>query len=514
MIPLQKNRLVILKEVWIVLVLSVFLLFSSSICFADLSVRVGSKRFTESYILCEIIAQILEKNQNINVIRKPGLGNTGILFSALEHGDVDIYPEYLGTISQEILHENTPLTLTQVNLRLKPLGLEAAFPLGFSNSYALAMPNALALQLNIQSISDLANHPQLRFGFSHEFLARKDGWRSLAQVYGLHPSVPMGLDHGLSYAALNQAQVDVIDVYTTDAHLSNSEYKILLDDRLYFPNYSAVLLYKQNLAQHPEFVNALTLLNQRINLAQMQEMNHALENESQSVQNIAQAFLSATPRTNARLNFLNLLFDDHFFTLTFQHLLLVLSSLALAVLIGVPFGVLAFCRPNIGYPIRQLSGVLQTIPSLALLAFLIFILHSIGTLPAIIALTLYALLPIIENTHTGLQLVSKDLKEAAAALGSSFWPSLLFVELPQAIPAIFSGVKIAAITATGTATIAAFVGAGGYGQRIAEGLAINNNAMMLSGAIPAAIFAIFLQIVLTWLERQFNVAPAIASSDL
>ena len=147
------------------------------------------------------------------------------------------------------------------------------------------------------------------------------------------------------------------------------------------------------------------------------------------------------------------------------------------------------------------SGIFQTIPSLALLAFLITIFQTIGPLPAITALSLYALLPIIENTNTGLLTVNPALRESARALGANKWICLIKIELPAAIPSIVSGIKIAAITATGTATIAAFVGAGGYGERIAQGLATNNTQTMLAGAIPAAIFATLLQALISLYAR-------------
>jgi len=483
---------------------SIALLFCTFTVFANSEIRVGSKRFTESYILAEIIAQKLESNPQLAVVRKPGLGNTGILFSALKQGDIDIYPEYMGTITQEILHRPGPLSLTEVNALLKPSGIQAGVLLGFNNSYGLAMRTDLANAKGIHTITDLITHPELRVGLSHEFLARQDGWRGLGKAYSLPRFQVRGLDHGLSYAALYQNQIDLIDVYTTDSNLSNPQLTLLQDDRQFFPSYEALLLYREKLTQDPAVMSQLAELTNGISLTQMQAMNQALESQSQTAKQISAQFLNRQESSNLKPNFWSILFGPDLLTLTLQHTFLVLTSLILAIMIGIPLGSLVFQKPIVGYPILQVAGVLQTIPSLALLTFLIFMVHSIGALPAIIALTLYALLPIIENTNTGLKNVNRELKEAAAALGASRWKSFVYIEIPQSMPSIFGGIKIAAITATGTATLAAFVGAGGYGQRIAEGLAVNNNEVMLSGAIPAAVFAIVMQIFITLIERKFR----------
>jgi osmoprotectant transport system permease protein len=140
-----------------------------------------------------------------------------------------------------------------------------------------------------------------------------------------------------------------------------------------------------------------------------------------------------------------------------------------------------------------LCGVLQTIPSLALLAILISLLGTIGTGPALIALSLYALLPVVRNTCVGLLQVSPGIRSAAQALGLGRRDTLLLIELPLAFPVILAGIKTAAIMSVGTATIAAFIGAGGYGERIAVGLALNDHQMLLAGAIPAAALALLTQ---------------------
>jgi osmoprotectant transport system permease protein len=149
-------------------------------------------------------------------------------------------------------------------------------------------------------------------------------------------------------------------------------------------------------------------------------------------------------------------------------------------------------------------AVLQTVPSLALLAFLIALLGSIGTLPALIALFLYALLPIVRNTHTGLGEVSVGLAQAARALGMSTGQTLRLVQLPLAAPVLMAGIKTAAVINVGTATLAAFVGAGGFGERIVAGLAVNDTATMVAGALPAAVLALLVQQAFEWAERRLR----------
>jgi osmoprotectant transport system permease protein len=168
---------------------------------------------------------------------------------------------------------------------------------------------------------------------------------------------------------------------------------------------------------------------------------------------------------------------------------------------GVPLGLAASVVPGLRQPVLGLAGILQTIPSLALLAMLIPLLGAIGTRPALIALSVYALLPVVRNTVVGLAQVPPGLRQAAQALGMRRVDILLLVELPLAWPVILAGVKTAAVMTVGTATIAAFIGAGGYGERIAVGLALNDNQMLLAGAIPAAVLAIVTQGLFELAER-------------
>jgi osmoprotectant transport system permease protein len=482
-----------MKALWLVLLLA-----AASSATADALLRVGSKRFTESYILGEILAQSVPGS----VEYRPGLGNTGIVYAALKSGSIDVYPEYTGTIAREILGLEGAFTLADLQRRLAPEGLGVAVPLGFSNTYALAMREAEAERLSVRTLSDLARHPALKLGLSQEFIARADGWPGLKVAYGMQQS-PMGLDHGLAYEAVAAGKIDVMDVYSTDAKIERYGLRVLDDDRGVFPRYDAVLLYRLDLPRRlPQAWKALQTLQGRIDQSQMIRLNAAAELEQKSFADVAQAFLSGSTASAVRpRSFLVALFGGDFWRLTREHLLLVFVSLAAGIVVAVPLGVVAARSEAAAQPILAAVSVIQTIPALALLAFLIPLLGSIGTAPALIALFLYSLLPIVRNTHAGMAGVGRGMRQAAQSIGLAPMDQLLLIELPLAAPAILAGIKTSAVIGVGTATIAAFIGAGGYGERIAQGLALNDNTTLLAGAIPAAALALIIQGAFELLER-------------
>ncbi|WP_232540379.1 ABC transporter permease/substrate-binding protein [Azohydromonas aeria] len=497
-------------------------------------VLVGSKRFTESYLLGEIVTQSLRR-AGIAAEHRQGLGNTAILEQALSSGAIAVYPEYTGTIARELLRlpdapGAAPPTLDALNAALAPRGLKAAVPLGFNNTYALAMREDHAARLGVDSLSALARLPPerlraLRFGLSHEFLQRADGWPGLRRAYGLAAEAGPGLDHGLAYQALARGQVDLIDVYATDAQIARLGLRVLRDDRGFFPRYDAVLLMRTGLDERP----LAAALQGRIDAAAMTAMNARAELDGQPFAAVAREFLdrldpalalapapasastadaaTAAPAPRAAAGFTERLLAPDLGRLLAQHLAMVFGSLALAVAVGVPLGVLAHrVRPLAGV-LMGAVGVLQTVPSLALLAFLIALLGTIGFVPALLALFVYALLPIVRNTHAGLAGVPPGLRLAAAALGLRRTEVLRSVELPLALPTLLAGVKTAAVINVGTATVAAFVGAGGLGERIVSGLALNDHAQTLAGAVPAALLALAVQGAFGLLERWLRRVP-------
>lgn len=458
--------------------------------------KVGSKRFTESYILGEILAR------SAGGEHRPGLGNTAILYEALRSGGVDVYPEYTGTIAREILKTEQNLDLGEINARLEPLGLAVSISLGFSNSYALGARAAL------NSISDLKSRPELRIGLSHEFLGRRDGWPGLREAYGL-PHTPRGLDHGLAYEALAAGEVDVIDLYSTDAKIDRYRIRVLEDDRRFFPSYDAVLLHRTDLpVRFPSAFEKLKKLENRIDNPAMVRLNARAEIDKLGFAQVAAEFLgNGKAQPAAARSLWSALFAPDFPRLLGEHLALVFVSLVAAVLAGVPLGMLAAGWRWLEQPVLVATGLIQTVPSLALLAFLIPLTGAIGVWPALIALFLYALLPITRNTHSGLAQVPRGLLQAGTALGLTPRQLLRHVKLPLAAPTIMAGVKTSAVINVGTATIAAFIGAGGFGERIAQGLALNDHTVLLAGALPAAALALAVHALFEILERSLTWRP-------
>ena len=479
-------------------------LASAAVALAAPSLNVGSKRFTESYILGEILKQTAQSAGETNATHSQGLGNTAIVLNALTTGSIDVYPEYTGTIAKEILKLDGVPSLAELNARLAPMGLAAAVPLGFNNTYALAMRADDARARNIARLSDLKAHPDVRLGLSQEFIGRADGWPGLKRTYELPFDAPRGLDHGLAYEAIAGRQVDAIDIYSTDAKLDKYGLTVLEDDRKYFPRYDAVLLYRADLPERlPKTWAALAKLERTIDESSMRRMNAAAELEGKDFAAVAASFLARQPGTSVGAgtsaqkggfdDFWRKLFGPDFGRLTLEQLGLVFLSLGASIVIGIPLGILAAKRPATEGFIIGATGVVQTIPSLALLAVLIPLTGRIGAVPAYIALALYALLPIVRNTHTALTQISRGMIEAAQSLGMRPGTILQEIELPLAATTILAGIKTSAVINVGTATIAAFIGAGGYGERIVTGLALNDHAMLLAGAIPAAVMALLIE---------------------
>ncbi len=356
------------------------------------------------------------------------------------------------------------------------------------------------------ALSDLAQHPALKLGLSQEFIGRADGWPGLKAAYALPFATPTGLDHGLAYEAMAAGRIDVMDIYTTDAKIERFQLRALEDDRKFFPRYDAVLLYRLDVPQRfPGAWAKLQKLQGRIDERTMIRLNAAAELQGRSFAEAAALLDSGlSSENNTQRTFTSVLFGPDFWRLTGEHLVLVFVSLAASIVAGIPLGILSHKVRAMTQVVLGAVGVIQTIPSLALFAFLIALLGTIGTVPALIALFLYALLPIVRNTHAGLEAVGRGMRQAALALGLSAGQRLQLVEIPLALPSILAGIKTSAVINVGTATIAAFVGAGGYGERIVSGLALNDNATLLAGAIPAAALALAVQGAFELGERRLG----------
>jgi osmoprotectant transport system permease protein len=461
-------------------------------------IRVGSKSFTESYILAEIVAQVIERTGEARVERQLGLGGTGITQRAIVSGAIDIYPEYTGTLSRVILKDPALVTPDAIRARLVASGLTISEPLGFNNTYALAVRADTAERLGLAKISDLSRHDRLTAAFTSGFLEREDGWPGLKRHYGLALSNVRVMEHALTYRAIAAGEVDVMDVFSTDGQLERLRLRILKDDRRFFPDYSAVLLARRDMAERfpRTWARLREVLEGSLDDRRMSALNAMADLDGKSVPEVAAAFAgTVSPDAHRRSGL-----AAEIYALTLDHLLLVLVALAAAIVVGTPMGIAAARFRRAGQLELGAVGMLQTIPALALLVFMIP-LFGIGKGPALVALSLYALLPIVRSTYAGLIGIDGHLIEIAFVLGLGRLKRLVRIELPLASISIMAGIKTSAVMTVGTATLAAFIGGGGYGTLIVRGLALDDTATILAGAAPAAVMAVAFHALFELLDR-------------
>ena len=470
---------------------------------ADREVVVGSKAFPESWILGEALTKAMRAAGVPRATHRHNLGGTEIVAQALRSGAVDVYPEYTGTIAEVLLHRSGGMGADSMRAALEPLGLGMSEPIGFNDGYAIAVTREAAERYGLRILSDLGRHPDLRLGLTHEFLGRSDGYPGLARHYGLRMPHVLGIQHELAYTALASGTIDGTDIYTTDAQIARLGLRVLEDDRRFFPRYDAVWLYRLDLpARAPAALAAMRTLTGRIDEATMIRANARVVLEGAPYEIAADSLLAAVaPAAPAR--------DPaegresvaaSIARNTLRHLELVFLSLAAAIAIGVPLGIAAAGSRRMGGAILLATGTLQTIPSLALLAVLIPLL-GIGFRPALAALFLYGLLPIVRNTVVGLTTLPGPLRDAAESLPLSPWARLSRIRLPMAAPAILAGIQTSAVIAVGSATLAALVGAGGLGEPILSGIQLRQTSLILQGAVPAAALALLAQKGFDLLER-------------
>lgn len=495
-------------------------------------VVVASKPFGESYLLAEMFAQLLEAH-GVRVERRPGLGTTEITFGALRTGAVDVYPEYTGTGLLAILHDTLPPDVLADPRRVfthvarvfaSRHGVRWLPPLGFQNTYAIAVRPETAAQYRLRTLSDLARESaQLTAGFTPDFIGRSDGLAGLVRVYGagIRPRTVRPLLPALKYQAIAGGAVDVIDGFSTDGLLERYDLVVLEDDRHFFPPYEAAAVLGPRAAARADVVAALTLLSGRIGEETMRSLNRRVEVDGEDVRAVAASALgtlglvnapggaSAAPVATAERDrsFGTYLWSrrEPLLRLALRHLALVALALGAATLVAVPLGLALERGRGAAGPALGGLGVLQTIPSIALLAFMVPLL-GVGVVPALVALWLYALYPIARGTYTGVRDADPAAVEAAEALGMTPAQRLFRVRLPLAAPVVMAGVRTAAVITVGAATLAAFIGAGGLGEPIVTGLALADTHMVLSGALPAAALALLVDGVLALVER--SVAPA------
>ena len=483
---------------------------------------VASKPFGESLLLGEMFAQLLEQSGR-RVERKLGLGATDVAFQALRVDAVDVYPEYTGTGLIAILGDSVSAAMRAdprrafshvASTSLQRFGVTWLAPLGFQNGYAIAVRAETAARYRLRTLSDLATSGTgLVGGFTSDFIGRGDGWPGLQRAYGLRLKAVKPLAPAIKYEALAQGAVDIIDGYATDGLLAKYALVTLEDDRRFFPPYDAAAVVSRRLVRDdPAALAVLTQLSGRLTESDMRAWNRAIDVESQPVPNVAaQALASlkltgnttaAQATTRVAQGFWSFFWARRGETLRLagEHARLVLASLALALVVAIPLGLWLSARPAIAEPVLQLFGVVQTVPSIALLVFMIPLL-GIGTVPAIIALWGYALLPIARATYTSVRLADPDAVAAIAAMGATRSQQLWWVRLPLAAPVILAGVRTAAVLTVGTATLGAFIGAGGLGEPIVTGLGLADARLVLSGALPAAAMAVAVDAALAYAAR-------------
>lgn len=465
-------------------------------------VRLGAKSFTESVILAEVLARLAESSGA--TAETITLGGTPVVWQALLADEIDAYVEYTGTLRQEILSQQVGSDSSDRNELIDALaeqGVLMSRPLGFNNTYALAVSRQWALaHPSVTTISDLQEHPELRYGFGNEFMDRGDGWPRLAAAYALPFENARGLDHDLAYVGLESGTIDVMDVYTTDAEIQAYDLRVLEDDRSFFPDYEAVILYRSDFADRaPQVVEAFCRLEGAIDEPTMIALNAEAKLEQRPEPLIAADFvrrefgIDASAVIESRW--------QRLWRYTREHLVLVGISVTLAILLAIPLGIAAAKWERFGQAVLAIVGIVQTIPSLVMFVVLIPLL-GVGPRPAICALFFYSLLPIVRNTHAGLTGIPQPLQESALALGLPAGARMRLIELPLAARSILAGIKTAAVINVGTATLGGFVSAGGYGEPIFRGIRLARNDLLLEGAIPAALMALAAQGLFDLLERR------------
>lgn len=470
------------------------LLLLSPLSAAAERIVVGSKNFNEGYLLAEMAAQLLER-AGFDVERRFGLGGTLVCYRALAAGEIDVYIEYTGTLSQAILNLPVGTQLPELRDALVDDGIRVLAPLGFDNTYALAMTRERAQALGLERISDLAGAAGLKVVVSHEFLERADGWPGLSRAYGLDLPIT-GIEHGLAYQALEQGAIDVTDAYSTDGEIERYDLVLLEDDRNFFPEYLAVPLARSGLPA--KAIAALQRLGGLLDDDTMQRLNAAVVFEQRSFAEVAGGFLAERGLLTAAGQ--DRAFWAGLWRNTVRHLQLTAVALAASVVAAVALALVVFRHRLLARAVIYFCGLLQTIPSIALLALMIP-LFGIGVLPGIVALFLYSLLPTLRNSVAALTTVDPTLLRVAEAMGMTRLQQLRYVYVPLSLPSMLAGIRTAAVISIGTATLAAFIGAGGLGDPIVTGLALNDTGLILQGAVPAAVLAVLTELAFEALER-------------
>lgn len=482
-------------------------------------VVVASKNFTESVVLAELMAQMLEEHTDLEVVRKLELGGTPVCFNALLSGDVDIYADYTGTCWATVMNREDRISdpfraFLEVESYLRDVhDIEQLPPFGLNNTYVLALDTALAERWGVETISDLEPYvDEIDAAFSIEFNDRADGYPGLSEFYGFEFGDVKAMEHGLAYKALAEGDIDLIDAYATDGKLLEYDVRLLEDDRGFFPPYNATPIVRGGLLEdHPQVRTVLERLAWTVPDEVALELNHSVESGSMNAAQAARRFLVERELVGGELETLAAAEREAFLPFFFgrwretlglalEHIILSGVAVLCAALLAIPLGLFVVRRGVAERIALDATGIVQTIPSLALLVLMIPLL-GISFWAALAALFLYALLPILRNTVTGVRDVDPELVDAARGIGLTPRQVLMKVEFPLALRSIMAGLRTSAVISIGVATLAAFIGQGGLGEPIVRGLYLNDLRLILSGAIPAAVLALFVDFVLGRVEH-------------
>ena len=485
---------------------------------------IGSKIFTENILLGELLALILEQKYNFKVTRKFNMGGTKLVFDALKSGDIDIYPEYTGTGYAMILKESQKLSPEETYLFVKKEFLTRhqllwSPPLGFENTYTLTVRKSDSRFKNISSTSELEELSfPLQLAAGHEFTERKDGWRLFSKNYKLNlkKNQILSMNPALMYSAIRNKKVDLIMAYSTDGRIKAYQLKTLKDDKKFFPSYLASYLTRQEfLEKHPEIKEIFKIMENQISEEEMIQLNNEVDQNKKGISQTSHDFLikkgilKSTEDTKIKKSesqkqesLLSYYYQkkNYLLKIFIEHLVLVFTALMLALLFALPLSIWALYNSKIEKIAFFFVNTLQTIPSMALLGALIPLL-GIGFAPAITALFIYSLLPLIRNTFEGLKNIDNSYIEVSAGIGLTKGQILRHIQIPLALPVMIAGIRTAVILLVGTATLAAFIGAGGLGDPIFRGIATLDSRLIFMGAIPACALAVFLDMGLGLLEQ-------------
>ncbi len=483
------------------------------------SIVVGSKIFTENVLLGEMLSILLEEKYGYQVTRKLNIGGTKLVFDALNSEQIDVYPEYTGTGYIMILNFSEKKSASKIYRIVKKqfakrFQLVLSLPLGFNNTYALAVRSDDERFKNIYKVSDLVGRVEgLSLAVGHEFMARNDGYENFKKSYNIHFSEDKvySMDPGLVYFALKNKKADMIMSYSTDGRVKSYHLKLLEDDKKYFPAYEAAYLTRKNIfKEFPKMKQAFKDLENNIDEKEIISLNDKVDRLKYETNVVARNFLIQKKLLDENVvnfehkNLFSYYYSkkDYLLKIFIEHLILTFSSLLIALFCSLPIGILMVRKKMAAKIIFPIVNTFQTIPSLALLGFLIPFL-GIGYAPAIFTLFIYSLLPLIRNTYEGIKSVDRNPIEAAIGIGLTKWQTLNKIEIPLALPIIIAGVRTSAVIIVGTATLAALVGAGGLGEPIFRGMATVNSKLIFLGAVPATILAIALDRSITFFETFF-----------